>query len=238
MYSSMNADIEKMIESQRYWDEVLKSAEEINRKKKTLAFWENDVKTMLDEENNLKEKIKSDRGSLKKLEMELAEKDSKIKKLSERKTSVQNERELHAVDSELELIQNAKNDLEEKIFSLMDGIDHEEEQVKSLSPAIIEKQAQAEKDIAKINEEINELEAHSSHNTELFQQTSKDISPQVKSRFLKLINSREGKAIATVKSEICMFCNFKIPASLAIEAAKGEKPCICTNCGRYIYARS
>jgi predicted nucleic acid-binding Zn-ribbon protein len=56
-----------------------------------------------------------------------------------------------------------------------------------------------------------------------------------KSKFVKMISSRDGKGVARVEGEICGSCNFKIPSFLAIEASKDDKVVNCTNCGKYIY---
>jgi predicted nucleic acid-binding Zn-ribbon protein len=233
----MNKDIATMLELQEYWDIILDSKDQVSRKEKSIKYWKDELAELQKNEEKLNNAIKENKNSIKTLELELSESEEKIKKLNERKTNIHNERELQAVTNELNLLNENRDTIEEKLIQLMDEQAENEKFLTDLTAELQEKNKQVDADTLKLQNEIRELEAVISHNDEKFNNKSGELSASVKSKFLKLIKSKEGKAIAEINGEICGFCNFTIPAFLAVEAGKEDAVSVCTNCGRYIFKR-
>jgi predicted nucleic acid-binding Zn-ribbon protein len=234
----MKPEIETMIELQRYWDAVLKSLNEIERLQRSIVFWKESLKEKQGIEASLKDTIRQGKATLKAMELQLSETEGKITKLELRRKSVQTERELTAVTSELDLLYNAKGSIEDESLTLMDTLEESERSLEAASRDLLESQERVARDIESLQREIAASEAVKNENEDHFNILAEKLPVSVKSKFLRLIQSKEGRAIGEVRDEICASCNFKIPPSLAQESARGATVCVCTNCGRFIYSRS
>ncbi len=234
----MITEIETMVVLQKLWDEIMKARSEIDRLNRSILFWQNDLKTKETALASLKKEMTTDRAGLKEKELRLSETELKIRKLEDRKTSVQTERELTAVTSELDTLRETKNLIEEESLALMESIDAKEKTQETASVELEETRIQVLKDTESLKNEIAGLEGIKAEKEALFHSGSEGLAAAVKSRFMKLIQSKEGRAIAEVRDETCLSCNFQIPPSLALQASRGDTICVCSNCGRYIYAKS
>jgi predicted nucleic acid-binding Zn-ribbon protein len=86
-----------------------------------------------------------------------------------------------------------------------------------------------------LNKKIAECQKESESYRNKFSELLENISPVNKAKFSKLINSKDGVAIAKLNGEICSRCNFSVPSSIAVSASSRKKIEVCTNCGRFIY---
>ena len=94
-----------------------------------------------------------------------------------------------------------------------------------------------ESDIVEANNKIEHSREIMNNNQQEFDLKINELDKSLKPKFMKLINSK-GTAISEINDEICSGCNFKIPSSLAVDAAKDDKVSACSNCGRFIYVDS
>jgi uncharacterized protein len=231
----MNNDIITMIELQKYWDAVMSSRASIEKIMVGIKAGEKDLAAVKTALNSLGDKIKELKTSIKQHELDLTDMSNRIKKLDERKRNVQTERELKALEKEIDVLKFDIATLEEKTLSLIDDLDQKQKNFSN-----IEKQAHADEEKFEterptMEKEIVGYEDIIRSNESSFNALSAKLSITHRSKFLKIIGSRDGKAIAKVEDEICGYCNRKIPASLAIDASKDDKVVNCTNCGKYIY---
>lgn len=232
----MNRDIQLMINIQKNWDSILQLKNNIDRKKSDIKFWRNELNDLIAEQNSMGTSIKKLKQEIMSNELELKEREVKIKSLTERKQNVHNERELKAVSSELDSVNISRDHLEEMTIKQMDELEGIESSYATLSDKVQDKKVLVEKDVAMLEGEINDLDSKIAAITVIYNELTAELPLSIKSKFLKLLQSKEAKAIAAIKDEICNCCNFKIPAHLSVEASKNDKICNCTNCGRFIYA--
>jgi len=224
-----------MIELQYYWDNVLLAESEIARFTKSIDLW-NKKKAEVNEFLLRKEQeIKSCRVKAKGTESVLSDIENRIKKLQAKKDNLKSEREIEAYQSELDKLIAEKDKFESETLLLMEEIDSAEREFEKLKQEYKETEVQVSSDIELLKNKIASEEKIAAEHRAKFNELSEKLSPQTKARFLKLISSKDGKAIAKLNGEICGHCNFVIPSSLAAEASKGEKIVSCTNCGRFIY---
>ncbi len=231
----MNNEISIMIELQHYWDNVIKAESEIDRCNKSIKTWENRLKEISLKVSDTETKVKNLKLSLKKNELDLDETDSKVKKIEERKSQLKSERELEAQNHELILLNDAKSKLEETILELLDKLEKLEANLNDFKSAFSESDLQTKKDIDDLNKKINDNLEESGLFKNKFNDLLSSLSPVNKSRFSKLISSKDGVAIAKLNGETCGRCNFQVPSSIAISAVNRKSIETCTNCGRFIY---
>ena len=233
----MNKDINIMIELQRYWDVILSQKTEIERAKKNILYWQNEnsekqtkAKQAMDYGKALALKIKENETTLDSL-------DSKIKKLEEKRLLLKSEKELNSLESELQTLRDEKSTLEDKLIEFIDKQEDIENKVNKWQEVAAESENQVQKDIQLINDKIKSHEAEISQYEGKFDLLFESLSQTCKSKFKKLLSSKEGRGIAELEGVICGSCRFSIPEYLAREAADANSIINCPNCGRFIYQK-
>jgi len=231
----MKNEISIMIELQHYWDNVIKSESEIERCKKSIKTWESRLKDISVNTADTETKVKSLKMNLKKNELDLEEIDSKIKKIEQRINQLKSEREIDAQNNELIILNDAKDKLEGTILEFMDNLETMEEKLSDYKRELSDSEKQTKTDIEGLNIKIGEYQAESDLFKNKYNDLLPSLSPVNKSRFSKLISSKDGVAIAKLNGETCTRCNFQVPAAIAVSASSQKNIETCTNCGRFIY---
>lgn len=231
----MNTDIKKMIDLQHLWDQVLDARNTVERAKKSILHWERNVTELKDNVKTLEKELQAVRADSNLSELELGDIEQKIRNLNERRTQLKTQREVEALDHELNKNKNEKDILEEKIINSMELIESLEKELSLKNSQLADARAQANDDIEMLKQKIVSANEDENNKKSQFDEGINEISPEYRSRFLKLTGSEHGKAIVPIKGEICQGCNFQVPVSIVMELGENEKPVICTNCGRYIY---
>ncbi len=224
-----------MIELQKIWNSLLEGRDLVERSEKSIDFWNKSLREKKAEVAECENRVAGLKKRIKTSETDLAELEEKYAKTEERLKQVTSERELDAQKHEHEKIAGEKDIKEESLMNLMDELDEGEKDLARLMSEQEESEKQVAKDIAGLEQKIDEGKSIIDEKRNEFDSLVLNISPEYRSRFQKLITSKNGRGIAEVEGEICSSCNFKIPASLAAESASDEKAVSCTNCGRFIY---
>jgi predicted nucleic acid-binding Zn-ribbon protein len=231
----MNNDIKTMIELQEYWDKITASRAAIDKVNGRLGILEKDLNEVKKKHDSMAKANKELKTMLKQHELDLAEMESRIAKLEERKRIIHTEKELHALEKEIDVIKFDIGNLEDKALSLIDDLDEKEKEYRALEQTLEEKARANDAEKPKTAIETARHEDIIKVNMDKFNLLIEALTATYRSKFLKMINSRDNKGIARVEGEICGFCNYKIPAFLAIEASKDDKVVNCTNCHKFIY---
>lgn len=218
-----------------YWDKALSARASIEKLQASVKAMEKDLAAAKSRFESMSKTAKELKNSIKLDELSLSEMSARITKLEERKKIIQTEKELKALEKEIDVIGFETGNLEEKALAMIDELDAKERVLSGLQSEIDEKTGKLEDEKAKTSADVAARESIMKENNDRFDALIDQLSALYKSKFLKMINARDGKAIARVEGEICGFCNFKIPSFLAIEASKDDKVVNCTNCGKYIY---
>lgn len=231
----MNKDIKIMIELQRFWQNILTEEKDIERNNKSIEYWRNDLKEKEAEIDTIKDEIKNLKSTIKTNELQLNELDLKVKKLENQRLSIGKEKELTAIDHEIETVNKGRGDIEEKLINDMDSLEEKENRHESLMNELEDSQKQVDNDISEIQKKIDKSESIIMENKEKYNELIDALNTRYSSKFDKMLKSKHGIAVAKVDNNVCSGCNFEIPASLAIEALKTDSITNCTNCGRFIY---
>ena len=231
----MKNEISIMIELQHFWDNVTRCESEIERCKKSIKTWETRLKEISVKTADTDAKVKSIKMTLKKNELDLDEIDSKVKKIEQRINQLKSEREIEAQNNELIILNDSKDKLEGVILALMDNLESMEEKFRDYKNELAESEKQTKKDIDGLNRKIKEYQEESDIFKNKYNDLLPDLSPVNRSRFSKLISSKDGVAITKLNGETCSRCNFQVPSAVAVSAAAQKNIETCTNCGRFIY---
>ena len=88
------------------------------------------------------------------------------------------------------------------------------------------------KEIADAEGRLADLEADRA------QRMSNEIPPDVLSSYERLLEVREGQALAVLDGKICQACYMETPPNLYVRVARGLELVQCPNCDRYLYLPS
>lgn len=224
-----------MVELQRYWDKYLSSRAAIDKINGILQSHEKELTGLINQRESVHKQIKDLKNAIKQDELSLTEMSVRIKKLEDRKKIIKTEKELHALEKEIDVITFDSGKLEEKTLSMIDELDLKERDYSAIQKDIADKEQSVNAEKSTMSGIVTQHEAVIMENKNIFDTTIEQLSTLYRSKFLKMVNSRDGTGIARVEGETCGFCNTKIPSFLAIDASKVDKVVNCTNCGKFIY---
>lgn len=224
-----------MISLQKHWSDMRAAESAIQRIHDSIRSIENEMDSARREIVKSDDILKAKRIAIKNHENDLRERETKIASLEKRKDIIRTDKELKAIEKEIDVLRLEAENAEESALLLMEELDLAEKYHAELEAILgkVEKRLGEAQDSSATSLAAHQETARA--NRESFDSLVVELSGKVRSKFEKLIGSREGIGIARVEGEICAFCNFKIPAHLAIAAGDDSATVNCTNCGRYIY---
>ncbi len=230
----MNNDRNIMLDLQDLWNSVMKLEAEAERSRKSIALWESRNRELAAETAKAENDYKNINLKIKQEELDLTSIESRIEKSETRRNMLKSERELEALDSELSRLREDRDSRETSVFTMMEKSDELKTRLDELKVELAESEVQTARDIESLKQKIVTLTGESQAARKNFSELRESLSPAVKSRFEKLIVSKDGIAIAKLNGETCTHCNCLVPSSVASGLQKNSYA-TCTNCGRFLY---
>jgi predicted nucleic acid-binding Zn-ribbon protein len=154
------------------------------------------------------------------------------KKLSSLKTN----REYQALQKEINEIKKANAAREDEILAIMEETNSLQEEIKGKKQQVKQDRKEIKAEQKRIKQLQARLNAKIAALTEDSEAVSKDISPNLLTKYNFLKDRRAGVAIAAVTDGVCSACNMNIPPQLYNELLRDEKILTCPSCQRLIYA--
>ena len=199
--------------------EALKSSFEA--KKQSLAALE---KISLDLQKDKKDK-----------ELELASKEDVGKKFQAQLYQLKTNKEYNAM---LAQIQDAKADasvVEDKILEVMDKLDKSKKDIEEEKKRLAEEEQVCNAELKKIQDRINEIDDRLAQLEGQRKQIVPDIEKNILSQYERILQSRDGLAIVSVKNNSCMGCNMFVPAQVINLIQMYERIITCEVCNRILF---
>jgi len=170
-------------------------------------------------------------------ELELAAKEEAAKKLQAQLYSLKTNKEYQTM---LQQIQDAKADgevVEEKILLLFEEsdkikkeIDQENIKIKEEEKVFIEQKKNVEIRIKEIDQRLDVLSAQR-------KEAAPGLDTKVFSRYERILNSRDGLGIVSVKDNSCSGCNMNVPPQVINLIKMYEDIITCEVCNRILYIK-
>jgi len=168
-------------------------------------------------------------------ESEIDDISAKIEKMKSRAAEIKTNKEYQSNIKEIESFESQIRAVEDELLDIMEALDS------SLKKATAEKQifetakAAAEaigKERSKeISDSEQELQTLKSGRKEIIDK----IDPELYRRYMVLLKSSKGLAVAEVVKEICQGCHMNIPPQLYVLIKSEEDVFECPQCGRILY---
>jgi predicted nucleic acid-binding Zn-ribbon protein len=150
---------------------------------------------------------------------------------------IKTEKELKALENELQKVNGERDILENEIIVLLDELEKKERGLTEMEADLEKLIEQVESDIRAVQSRIEDSRKKISEDQEKFDQLLPELTAGVRARFKKLMESGSGVAITPLEGEYCGGCHFRLPGHEILDTSRDDKIITCTNCGRFVYKR-
>jgi predicted nucleic acid-binding Zn-ribbon protein len=183
----------------------------------------------------LKERVDILKEQQHKLETDIEEDATRIKKSKNKLMMVENTKEYHAMMREMDSLEKTNRMREEEKVTLMEDLKDQEvlfenlsDEIKAQEADLLEKRTSMEIELNKMKNKRKKLEKE--------KQAACGLIPEPIFKRYDYIRTRlESPVIVSVTNGVCNGCHISIPPQKFIELQKGEQILSCPNCHRLIY---
>lgn len=168
-------------------------------------------------------------------EGELAAKEESAKKLQTQLFTLKTNKEYQAM---LQQIQDAKADgsvIEDKILGIMDQMDKLASEVAKEKQKLQEEEKKFNEEKGKVQVRVKEIDDRLAQLDAQRKQIIPQIEPKILSQYERILSSRDGLAIVTVKHNACQGCNMSVPPQVINLIKMYERIITCEVCNRMLY---
>ncbi len=230
----MNQDVYKLLEVQKFDKQISdleKSIENLHTKIDKIAEVMLQRKTIIEKMQSELKEIEEDRSDKKELLNDAVE---RLKKLDIKINEATSEKQLKAINTEIEIAKTNEITLKEKIESLDEQIDvkfketsSKQEKYEQLEKAKNDYENKYLKEKKDIDDKIKII---NKEKTKLFE----SIDHTLLAKYNKINRWAKGTAIVPVKSGACCGCFMKVTPQTLVMMEETEEVVYCPNCGRIL----
>ncbi|MFK7851709.1 MAG: zinc ribbon domain-containing protein [Akkermansiaceae bacterium] len=200
------------------------------------------------EEERAKAKLAGDTAGLEKANEELKAAELKVKKVEmdveTRKTTIQRLKiqqfetkkndEYNALGNEIVRYEKEVDELETQELEAMEEVDAFKEKQAVAKQLFERTQKVVDEDLVTIKERHVNMEQQLKETEEERDKLAQEVSEDLLPLYKRLMKSKDGHAIATLKAGKCTGCHMKVIASTAIALQQEKEITQCENCGRIL----
>ena len=173
--------------------------------------------------------------SRRQLEKDLAEGEANIRNKRMRRNQVRNEKEMLALDHEVEVLRESNQRLESEVLVQMNAEETRTARITELTQLVENSAANllaAEKEIAAQVEDLKIALAKQRLDRD---QMAQNIDAPLLARYEMIFSRRAGLAVAEAKDGTCNGCRMRLPPQFYNEILRHEQVYFCPNCQRILY---
>jgi len=169
------------------------------------------------------------------LEGELQDWESKLRKYNEQLMQVKTNDEYRAMQHEIAGVKDKIGQVEEKILLLMEEAETGERRVKEEQARheALHREGEARKSV--VNREKQQVDAEASRVGGLQDTARSALDPGVLDMFDRIARGRNGVAVAKARDERCQECNVRIRPQIFQDIRRNDQIIQCDSCRRILY---
>ena len=171
----------------------------------------------------------------KKKEGELGEKETMIRKYNSQLTQVKTNKEYSALQQEIASLKADGSLLEDQILTILEQAEGVQKQVRQERERLTRAEKETQEEQKALNIRANELKTQIAGFEEKRIEIMKQVPPEARELYDKIIEKKEGLAVVPVLGEACGACRMEIRPQLLNETRLKESLVICENCSRILY---
>jgi hypothetical protein len=171
---------------------------------------------------------------VKKVEMDVQTRKTTIARLRTQQFETKKNEEYNALGHEVTRYEKEVDGLETSELEMMEETDALRAVEKEAQAKHAQTQKIVDEDIASIHERHARMDQQVKEVHAEREKLVKDVSEDILPMYMKLLKSKDGMAIATLKDGKCTGCHMKVIASTAIAVQSEKEITQCENCGRIL----
>lgn len=233
----MNPELEKLIALQELDLKIRALEEEIAAVPMKRAELEREFEAFAAEYLEKKSRLETSKRQHRQLEMDLQDAQLRLEKYKSDLMRVRNQTEYAAALREIDMAKKLVSALETQLLELMETIEALEREVQEQTPEIEAKRQHVDALLAeyataveRLTEELNRMRQQREH-------LAQTIRPDLLNRYMRLVELRDGLALAEVRDGSCTACYMTIRPQVYADVRKGEEILACDHCSRILYYR-
>ncbi len=153
------------------------------------------------------------------------------KRLSE----IKNVRQHKAMLKEIEDLRLAKDDLEEEILGVLEGLEEVTPKVEKVAPALEETAKALEAEKAELDATVDKMNSDIERLTKERAENAAKIAPELLGQYEFISKRLNEAAVAPVLDGTCQICHMRLTPQQSIELRQMTRMMNCPNCQRIIY---
>ena len=185
--------------------------------------------------STLEEEHKKIQVRKKEKELDLATKEESISKCNAQLYQLKTNQEYKAKLKEIESLKADVSVIEEDILKIMDETDGKNKELSEKKGLIQQEELQAKTEIAKIEEEIKELDIKVKGLEDKRKIVSQNIDRSLLARYEHLLDNRGGLALVPLQGFSCGGCFMNLPAEVMNKVKQYHEVIECEFCARMLY---
>jgi predicted nucleic acid-binding Zn-ribbon protein len=168
-------------------------------------------------------------------EKDLEEEVERVKKAEARVFEIKTNKEYQAVLKEIENAKKLNRQREEEILGILERIEEMQKQLGKGEKNLETKRKAVQQEVAELELQAASFADEMAGEVQQRERREKEISPDLLSKYRRLLEKRQGVAVAKVQNGVCHACNMNLRPQLYIELQKQESLIICPNCSRILF---
>ena len=227
--------IEQLIILQQVDDEIIVLKEEIEQAPLELADLEDKLQEFEDRRGQIDERMEILKGQQKKLDLEIEEDATKIKKSKNKLMLVGNTKEYHAMMREMDSLEKLNRMREEEQGAVKEELGRQDDATESLNEEMSGVKEEYDALKATLDERLAEANKKLDSLGRKRKKACKVVPPPILGRYEFIRERMENPVIVSVTQGVCHGCHIMIPPQSYNELQKGQQILSCPNCQRLIF---
>jgi len=227
--------IEQLVVLQAVDDEIIVLDKELEDAPRELGELEERLQGFQERRQQIEDKTVLLKEQRKKLDLEIEEDASRIKKSKNKLMMVANTKEYHAMMREMDSLEKLNRMREEERVAVAEELDRQAEELSVLDEELAEVQKEHDEKAGSLEARVQKAKKRLDTLDRKRKKAGKVLPPPILGRY-EFIRSRiENPVIVPVNEGVCGGCNIMIPPQTFNELQKGKQIIGCPNCQRLIY---
>jgi hypothetical protein len=172
--------------------------------------------------------------AVKKIEMDAETRRTTIKRLKNQQFETKKNEEYNALGHEVTRYEKDLDEFETRELEAMETVDSFRKAFKEAEALLAKTQKVVDDDLATIKQRQGNLEAQAAEVQAERDKLVKEVSEDHLPLYEKLMKSKDGMAIGSLRDGKCTGCHMKVIASTGIAVQQGKEVTQCENCGRIL----
>ncbi len=172
-------------------------------------------------------------------------KEEKIKEKRVRLNRVRNEREQLALQREIDLMKEAKDQVEESVLSVLEQIEEERQHLAAVQTRLEELDSQLTEEAVEVEKHIADLEEEAQTDRRQREEIVANLDASLCARYERIFGNRGALAVVEVRDGTCQGCYMRIPPHMCNQIQSSQVQgsseifhCPHPYCGRIVYIRA